>query len=50
MVWLVPLAAAGAGSLALALAAGALKREVDELHRALRPLRTGPDRRRRSRS
>jgi hypothetical protein len=44
--WIATLAAGGAGSVALAVAAALLRREVAGLQRAMRPLRVGPPPRR----
>lgn len=38
-VWIAPLVAGGIGAVALAAAAGAVRREVARLQRAMRPLR-----------
>jgi hypothetical protein len=38
-VWIVPLAAGGAGAGVLAVAAGVLRREVRRLQQSMRPLR-----------
>ncbi len=42
--WIVPLCVGAAGAVSLATVAALVRREVAELHRALRPLRV-PDRR-----
>ncbi len=48
-VWIAPLVAAGAGAVALAATAAAVRKEVADLQRTLRPLRVRAGRLSRSR-
>ncbi|MDE3204631.1 MAG: hypothetical protein KGQ66_10445 [Acidobacteriota bacterium] len=47
-IWLIPMAVTGIGAAALALVAAAVRRDVADLQRSLRPLRVPAGRRPRS--
>lgn len=47
-VWLAPLGVGAVGAVALSALASRLRRQVEDLQKSMRPLRTGRDRSRRS--